>query len=32
MSLRKHSEAQIIGGLKQVDAGRTAAEMGGSWA
>jgi putative transposase len=28
MSIRKHSEAQIIGALKQVDAGRTAAEVG----
>lgn len=29
MSIRKHNEAQIIGALKQVDAGRTAAEVGG---
>jgi putative transposase len=28
MSIRKHSEAQIIAALKQVDAGRTAAEVG----
>ena len=28
MSFRKHSEAQIIEVLKQVDAGRTAAEVG----
>lgn len=28
MSIRKHSEAQIIEGLKQVEAGRTAAEVG----
>ena len=28
MSIRKHSEAQIIGALKQVDAGRTATEVG----
>jgi len=28
MSIRKHSEAQIIDALKQVDAGGTAAEVG----
>jgi len=28
MSIRKHSEAQIIEALKQVEAGRTAAEVG----
>ena len=28
MPIRKHSEAQIIEALKQVEAGRTAAEMG----
>ena len=28
MSIRKHSEAQIIDALKQMDAGRTAAEVG----
>ncbi len=28
MSIRKHSEAQIIEALKQVEAGRTAADMG----
>jgi putative transposase len=28
MSIGKHSEAQIIEALKQVDAGRTAAEVG----
>ena len=28
MSIRKHSEVQIIEALKQVEAGRTAAEMG----
>jgi putative transposase len=28
MSIRKHCEAQIIEALKQVDAGRTAAEVG----
>ena len=28
MSIRKHSEAQIIDALKQMEAGRTAAEVG----
>ena len=28
MSIRKHSEAQIIEALKQVEAGRTAADVG----
>ena len=28
MSIRKHSEAQIIAALKQMEAGRTAADMG----
>ena len=28
MSIRKHSEAQIIEALKQMEAGRTAAEVG----
>jgi len=28
MSIRKHSEAQIFEALKQVDAGRTVAEVG----
>ena len=28
MSIRKHSEAQIIEALKQMEAGRTAADMG----
>jgi len=28
MGIRKHSEAQIIEALKQVEAGRTAAEVG----
>jgi len=28
MSIRKHSEAQIIAALKQMEAGRTAAEVG----
>jgi len=28
MSIRKHSEAQIIEGLKQMEAGRSATEMG----
>ena len=28
MSIRKHNEAQIIDALKQMEAGRTAAEVG----